>query len=421
MSNNKEIWVLGIKHPDANKSFTWNENIPNISDADIVIIDLNTITKNILEKQQEKIEDIGSELGNKFLADGTIIFIISNNDVVNSDGKNPISYISPISVDLMSVGNARRISYSKEHPFADYLDNVKEFDYYIESVSESPMTQNSTSLQHIHSHPKNEIKNNSGRLLGGIYNLNDGTGEQISGITILLPPTSISQQDAISMIISHFNNDFTKPPSWTERVNVTGLSAINKQIIQLESKKQNIESSLEKQTNTKQSLLKYLKLLYAQGDQLEQIVKDAFILLGFNEIKKPDNSNEEDWLIDLNSIKDCKFGVLEVKGRNKKTTQADLVQCNKWIDNYLQKNNPVKTKGIFISNQFRCNAYPNSKNFRTKYEPNELNYAKTRNICIIPSYVLFKTVNKILAGNNPDRESIEKILFETNGVLQDIL
>lgn len=82
---------------------------------------------------------------------------------------------------------------------------------------------------------------------------------------------------------------------------------------------------------------------------------------------------------------------------------------------------PVKTKGIFISNQFIHEKYPDSTDKRKKYEPNELTYSKSREICIIPSCVLFEAIRRILDGKKADRDKIEQRLFNTNGVLEEIL
>ena len=127
-------------------------------------------------------------------------------------------------------------------------------------------------------------------------------------------------------------------------------------------------------------------------------MKAAFILLGFNEINKARGPNNEDWRIEFRSVPDVAFGVLEVKGRAEKTKRQDIVQCNTWVDDYFTMTSLIKSKGIFIPNQFRLNPFPQSKIRRKCFEPNELEYAKTRKICIIPTYVLFEAVNKVLGG-----------------------
>ena len=92
-----------------------------------------------------------------------------------------------------------------------------------------------------------------------------------------------------------------------------------------------------------------------------------------------------------------------------------------WVDDYIKEGLDVNPKGIFISNQFRLNKFPDSMAQRKLFEPNEIEYAKSRKICIIPSYVLFEAVNKILAGQSPVRPKIEQLILDTDGVLESIL
>ena len=81
---------------------------------------------------------------------------------------------------------------------------------------------------------------------------------------------------------------------------------------------------------------------------------------------------------------------------------------------------PVETKGIFIPNQFRLMNLSESRERRKHFEPNELEFVKTRKICIIPTYVLFEAANKILDGQDPNRNEIEQKIFSTNGILESI-
>ena len=416
MTDEKEIWVLGRTHPDADKSFTWTRTIPNIVDADTIIIDLTSITEKIMDSFEGKIISIKHQLEDKLFHNGTLVFILK--DVWDLYKNFNSSLIIPLNVSLID-NDGTRIKYDKDHPFNDYLSDVKKFDYYINSTKIFFMIEQ---YSHIPAYLNSEITDNSGRYLGGIYTLEGSRGNSIGGQVILLPPSSISPRDAITKIISHFKKDnVEKPPAWTEKVSLAGLNEITERISKLEKSKKKIESEIETNLIKKRKLSRYRGLLYAQDKQLEKIVKEAFILLGFKEIKRKRDANYEDWIINLNSIKDFKFGVLEVKGRGGKTKQADIVQCSKWVDDYLLVDPPIKAKGIFISNQFRLKEFPASKDDRNRYEPNELGFAKSRNICIIPSHVLFDAVNRVLNGKKPDRKKIEQLIFQTDGVLANIL
>ena len=77
-------------------------------------------------------------------------------------------------------------------------------------------------------------------------------------------------------------------------------------------------------------------------------------------------------------------------------------------------------KGIFIPNQFRLEKYPDSQSNRLHFEPNEIDYSEKRDICIIPSCVLFESVKKILNGKSPNRKKIEEQIINTKGILKEI-
>ena len=47
--------------------------------------------------------------------------------------------------------------------------------------------------------------------------------------------------------------------------------------------------------------------------------------------------------------------------------------------------------------------YPKSQQERLRFEPNELEYAEAKDICIIPSCALFEAAKRALDGEAPDR------------------
>ena len=422
MTENREVWVLGDDYPDADKSFTWDQTVHGISDADIVIVDLSTITQKMAKSSSRKFMEWGCKILDRVVHGGVIVFVIGRDIVSNSEKHGVFSIMSPIYIDY-AIDEGTKLSYDEDHFFADYLNHVKRFDYYIRHASyQQPSAEQTIRPPHYGLECRDKIVDHSGRILGGTYAVRTQHQIILGKIVILPSATSISPRDAISKIIACFKEEIAeKAPSWINSINVYGLDEIKDKISKLEKKKQAIDEAISTQSTKKQHLSRYLELLYAQGTQLEKIVHDAFILLGFKEIRRGRSPGDEDWIIELNSTGDTKFGVLEVKGRNARTKQSDIVQCNKWVDDYLRTQTPIKTKGIFISNQFRLDIFTESRDKRRLFESNELGYAETRCICIIPTYVLFEAVNKILGGTNPDREKIEKLIFDTNGVLESIL
>ena len=169
----------------------------------------------------------------------------------------------------------------------------------------------------------------------------------------------------------------------------------------LNNDKENLENKIQITETEKQNLLNHAQLLYSNGKYLEQSVFDAFKLLGIENITKIREADLEDWVFEFNNVKDFAYGIIEVKESENRTLLANLTQCNKWVEDYLIENK--KGKGIFVTNQYRLEEYPNSRQMRLHFEPNEIDYARTRQICIIPSCVLFEAVNKTLDGKKKTR------------------
>ncbi len=447
MTHDSEIWVLGAKTSNADKSFLWTEYIPSISDADIIIIDITSLASEILDLSDkkicttpvltdpkhryienmdnkftdQKIRKICSDLEDKILSGGKIIVIYRHYEsLIVKDTMLP-NIILPINIQSRYTGESTKMKHTKNHMYVEYLKTVKNFDYSISDIHQSRSLQDKTRFDlSIRKDPNYEITDNSARCIGGTFSIN--TSIILGDITILPAPTAIPNEDAIDIIISIVKKDNNElPPKWITKLEIPGLTELDQEIALLEKNKEEIQEEIEIKVRKQKELLSYCGLLFSQGRQLEEIVMNSFKILGFDDIHCGKQSNEEDLIIKLPSINEFNLGVIEVKGRSSKTTMADITQCEKWVTNYLIAESPIKAKGIFISNQFRKMEYPISRSDRKKYEPNEIEYAESRKICIIPSYVIFEAVNKILEGKRPNRERVEQLISQTNGVMDSLL
>ncbi|MFB0504604.1 MAG: hypothetical protein ACETWE_12285 [Candidatus Bathyarchaeia archaeon] len=160
-----------------------------------------------------------------------------------------------------------------------------------------------------------------------------------------------------------------------------------------------------------------MRALWTKGKPLEHIVRDAFAFLGFSEIGRIRDENLEDWVIEFGSTQEpYKYGVFEIKGADKRTSLADLTQCNKWVDDYIVENRG-SAKGIFVPNQHRLGDIRKNKREREHFEDNELRYAGSREIWILPSHEIFYAVAEKLKGNSTiNRKSIEERIAASNGI-----
>lgn len=433
MPNKEEIWVLGNKSTISDRSFRWNEEIPNITDADIVILDLNTL--HTLDTTQPPATTRPHELATsrtdnhikklfasvfRYLIDkikggGHIIFLLCYNEVYRRNYER--NALIPFGIELVKVADRAKIYYS-DHHFKEYLKKVQSVNYILK-VPEQIQTDERSNF-------KLKVKNNSlvtdklDKVVGVAFDMIDNGKSlgQLSFLPSLSPGTS---REMIDIVVSELRGDVTPSPSWASNLEVAGIGKIKGKIADLESKKTEIEKEIAKQKSKEAELGSHRKLLYATGEPLEKAVKAAFVMLGFAEIEQVREKNYEDWRINFEYVLDVNVGVIEVKGVEKRTGEGNLRQCETWTNDYLLMDPPIEAKGIFVSNQHRLSAFPESKEKRKHFEPNELKFAEVRNICIIPSYVLFESVNKVLSGHTPDRKKIEQLIFKTNGVLESIL
>ena len=363
MSNNEEIWVIGHKQTNADKSFAWHDKNFNITDADIIIVDMRTIpTASQLEDMSRKhvtkelqaratflpysteqrkamidgrhdayhnnvdkwIQTLWDNIEDKVCGGGHVILLLHRYEWA-FDMYGGYGRILPFLIDMVKDEKRTKIHWSNKHILKEYLCQVKEVNYTLDINQVHP----TLTLQEDF-----VIRDNSRKVLGAAY----VCGDEIHQGRITLLPSSVtnSSDQEVEKIISILKNDACEsPPHWTKNVTIPGMDKVEGEINGLYEQKNNINDKIKNVESKKKNLGKYYDLLFSSGHQLEIAVKNAFCLLGFGEIKKLRNSIHEDWIIDLKSISNMEHGVLEVKGRNSKTNMADLGQCHKWVEDYL--------------------------------------------------------------------------------------
>lgn len=441
------VWLLGNRHPSADRSIRWDDPFPNLSDPDVLIVDLTTLDEATLRRvDKAKLKQARGFIRDKLLSRGIVIVItkptlsISLNDAASTStlsaetpaigtrSKHSNYDMLPASLITRIVPGGDTIVADDEHDFATYIKNIKGFSFYIEKFHSrfdmKTREEFEVALDHDEEHV---ITDNSGHALGGVFAVakfgyrGDVVARlETSGRLIFLPPPTEAIGEAIGKILSVYGktsyND--PPPPWVENLLFGPLPRLNKDIAGLEEEKNALEVKIDALTFRRNEISKHWRLLYSVGSDLETAVVDAFRVLGFDDATHSGKGDSEDVTFGIKNDRYL-YGVIEVKGADKRTGLEDLLQCNKWTDKRL-KADGKQSKGIFVPNQYRLDEYPASRTCRKKFEPNELEYAENKDICIIPSYVLFEAVKRALEGNLPDRLAIAKKMVATRGVLEDV-
>ena len=188
---------------------------------------------------------------------------------------------------------------------------------------------------------------------------------------------------------------------------------------QLNARKAALEARLALEEKNRLELTDHARLLFAVGSQLDDAVFKAFKQLGFDEIDRVREKNKEDWVFKFQTLSRYQYGIIEVKGVEERITQAHLTQCNKWSDDYFEMNKRP-SKSILITNQYRLEEYRSSIDKRKLFDINELEYARMKDIVILPSYVLFEAVSLSLKDSKKTRAYLEEKLAYAAGLLDQL-
>ena len=433
MPDKEEIWVVGNESTIADKAFGWDEGIPNITDADVVVLDLSTLhtirsgQSSTLSNQghslraaktRQRIDKmhatVTKNLEDKILGGGHVVYLLHHDNILGSGAG--LTEIFPFGIEIEKVAKREKIDHAN-HRFKEYLKEVRSVNYVLKIPRQ--LLDDESSWIKLKRRNNSLIVDRAKKRVGAAYDvILDETPR--GQLTFLPSLSSDANKEMIDVVISELRGDASPPPPWVNDLKITGMDKIKDGIAKLELKKVKIEKEIAELESEKRRCLSHGRLLHATGKPLEKAVKAAFSMLGFTEIAQMREKDKEDWKIDFKSVPDVSIGVIEVKGVGKRTGRDDISQCDMWVSDYRLMNPSIKAKGIFVPNQHRMSEFPASRDDRKHFEPNELEFAKTRNICIIPTYVLFEAVNKILSEQSPDRDKIEQLIFNTNGVLESL-
>jgi len=407
----------------------WDEPFPNFSNCDLLIVNLQTLNDELYRKYSEKLLGEGRRYIFYLLMTGEKEVIV----VLNSNEKL-LNWL-PIYPVLRKIAPANMGKYQVEPYLEDYIKNIENCNFFIHSINSEYSDYMVKNENYIFSDKisKSEtvelisIQNQARQTIGGyfqyvLYGTLDFSFNLIrihstGNIIFLPPPTKIKPEQGIDLIINNLLGKELKesPPEWEKEIDLPGLKDIEHEISQKKKEVKKITTEIENLEKKKEEKILFRRLLWTKGPPLEDAVKEAFIFLGFKEIRKIRDRNLEDWVIEFKIVLDYQFGVLEVKGADKRTALSDLTQCNKWVEDYMLENK--KVKGIFVPNQFRLENMEESRRKREHFEPNELEYAKTRDICILPAHEIFHAVVEKMK-NNPEitREKIEQKIASAKGL-----
>jgi len=197
------------------------------------------------------------------------------------------------------------------------------------------------------------------------------------------------------------------PPSWTESLPLEGLNQVQSTIKQLQAKKAILDSRLALEEKKGAEIRDHYRLLYAAGEQLEDAIFKALRLLEFEEVEHFAERDGPLFVFKFQTLGRYEYGLIGVSGSEDRISTNNITKCSRWTDQYFEMKKRA-SKAILIANEFRLEEYPSSIENRKSFDFNELEYARMKDIVILPSYVIFEAVRDYFKDNKKSRAYLEE-------------
>lgn len=238
-----------------------------------------------------------------------------------------------------------------------------------------------------------------------------------SGIIAFLPRPKWKEQNEklISVLINCAKKYLTKhistpAPNWVNEVIIPGEDKFDNELKQIFEKQAALDSEQRRIENEKDKISRFKKLLYEQGEELENVVADAFTLIGFKTTTRKQADLEHDIVFESGEGR----GIAEIEGKDNDAIHiGKLDQLNRVVDEDFELTG-IYPQGILIGNHYRFTAPESRKNAFTE---KVFIVAKKKSFGLLSTCDLFQVVCNILA--NPENEEYKincrKLILGTVG------
>lgn len=174
---------------------------------------------------------------------------------------------------------------------------------------------------------------------------------------------------------------------------------------ELKIEKEKIEEIIEVKTGEIEKQYELKRLFTATGVELENIVENVFLNMGFEML--PSAANRHDLILKYKE----QIVVIEIKGVTGSASEKNSTQLEKWVSIY-HADKDFLPKGILVVNAF--NSLPINKRIEHVFPNQMLQFAKSKNHCLISGLQLYGFYLAYLESNEKDKLIDE--LIQTIGV-----
>lgn len=377
-----------------------NAHSYNLVDYDVIIANVQSLTEAFLmEVPCARIETLRTLLTRFLASDGRLIILSDHKKIGKNEKRYPVSYDnyswSPIDIEIKKEkGDTINVI---TNFFPEFFSKFREWEYYFCSPRNCLTTELTDYLGKTYEydyswHPNPYLQNREKRMLAGEHYWSvrpKGSKNNVRnlGAIVLLPLLkNIHSREAINLLIKDIigKTQGIPPPEWLKEVRIPILDDIIGKIRSHENTIVKQEKIIEELNQEKANLEYYKKLLYCDGQELEDVFKKCLIGLGAS-VNTAKYAEEEYCLVyDKNEYP------VEVKGNTKSISLTDLRQLMDYLLVYDEKTDK-SNKGILLGNAWKGTPV-NGRGSKEKpiFPSNVIKRSEVINIALVSSVDFFK-------------------------------
>ena len=427
LASHEKCLVLGSTGYSGIASIGWNDGyLPNIVDYDVVVVDVQALSNTTLASvSKERFKHLRTQFTRLLLSEGRIIVVSDFTRVQERPNEKPRTVNNyswcPINIGIVKESGESRIE--KEDRFPSYLKHLARWPYYF-FLPENCLSQEFKKFfgyryGTFDITPTAYIANRYKKLIAGslilekIEYMEDIPLRKYSGEIVLLPRIKkLGHKKAVRLVLKDLTGEQPgdAPPEWVKTVSVPNVTEVEEEIQTREKQIVLLREEIKKLNDERNSLNSILKLLYASGHELEEIVQFCFEKLGA--VVNPAQYAEEDFVLQYDGIE----YLFEVKGVSKSISLKHVLQLYKYMLDYLRdKGQPCK--GILFGNAWN-KLPPNERNIKdiANFPDNVVENATDWNIALVSSTKFFEVYCQFMKDESK-APLIMKEILNHNGII----
>ena len=385
-------------------SAAWTDlNSVNLKDFDVVVFNVASLDDETITQLPRYgfFDRVRKELSRLLASNGMIIALTPERRTIEQkDGLRTNWEWCPIEVGTQSeAGDTIEV---KRPAFKRYLSKLKRWTFYF-FMPNYAFTQELMAVFGSPYDTKYELPadvyaiNRYGRMLAGemslLITLSNGSNQEAGSIIVLPLIAELEQKEAMNLILEDLigKPQQSLPPDWIGEISMPFFDAINGEIAQKNAAIESLRKEIAASEQKRAEIEKWRKLVYANGQELEQIFEEAVIKLGAK--TKPAGAEEEFIFVHKGNA-----GVVECKGVGKSISLEHVRQADSHVLKFVQAED-CDGIGVLFGNAWRNLPISQRGKSNTPVFPdNVVKHAAQREIALVGASDFLEVFCRFLKG-----------------------